>query len=138
MAGVCDLNGPYDLLAKLGRELDRLRQSPNDADHAFNFFVTADHMLDWLDPGYGAAEKRRKSARENNSLLQLVSHIANGAKHFDRLSHHQPNPVMRRILEQQLTIDVGAEAGKAMGAYRITALSLADRVYAYWAEPGRI
>ena len=35
-----------DLLAKLARELGRMSESPADADVAFNFFVTAEHLLD--------------------------------------------------------------------------------------------
>jgi len=37
MGGIFDLADPKDLLAKLGRELDRLRADPDDVDHAFNF-----------------------------------------------------------------------------------------------------
>lgn len=29
-----------------------MRQDPVNVDHAFNFFTTAEHMLDWLYPGF--------------------------------------------------------------------------------------
>lgn len=48
MTGVFGLTAPGELLAKLSRELNRLRTAPNDVDHAFNFFVTAEHIFDWL------------------------------------------------------------------------------------------
>jgi hypothetical protein len=149
VAGIFDLKSPADLLAKLGRELERLRAAPNDADHAFNFFITAEHMLDWLHPGK-AGRARRESERKKQPLLQLVSHLANGAKHFDRLSeHHQSaattgrfvrppiNPTMQRIFPPELTIVAGGPAGKALGGSRITALALAESVYEYWKQAPR-
>jgi hypothetical protein len=63
MPGVFELRSPADLLAKLGRELERLRTAPNDVDHAFNFFVTAEHMLDWLHPGNKGKARRLRFER---------------------------------------------------------------------------
>jgi len=89
MAGIFDLTRSSDLLQKLGRELGRLQAAPDDVDHAFNFFVTAEHLLDWLHPG-DRGKYQRKHTRDAGPMLQVVSHIANGAKHFDRLKkHHQ-------------------------------------------------
>src|SRR6266498_4883509 len=90
-AGIFNLTRPSDLLQKLGRELRRLQEAPDNVDHAFNFFVTAEHLVDWLYPGDESHRKRkRKSTRQSKPILQVVSHIANGAKHFDRLKmHHQ-------------------------------------------------
>src|SRR5207244_6451318 len=99
---------PRELLAKLGRELERLRAAPNDVEHAFNFFVTAEQLPDWLHAGNQGAP-RRKAMRDSEVVLQLVSDLASGAKQFDHLSeHHQtagrsgimhrdPNPMMRPI-----------------------------------------
>jgi len=36
------------LFEKLTRDLARLETWPNDADIAFNFFLAADAILDWL------------------------------------------------------------------------------------------
>ena len=72
MAGSFDLSTPRQLLAKLSRELDRLRTAPNDVDHAFNFFVTAEHMLDWLHPG-NKGKARREAIRKGEVMLQVVS-----------------------------------------------------------------
>lgn len=143
MPGIFGLLTPTDLLAKLGRELDRLRAAPNDIDHAFNFFVTAEHMLDWTYPD-PTGKAKRKSLRENEPLLQLVSHLASGAKHFDNLSeHHQsvidtgikhrhPSLMRQRMFPSQLCIIAGGDAGAALGGSKITALALAERVYGYW------
>lgn len=143
MTGIFDLKSPADLLAKLRRELERLRAAPNDVDHAYNFFVTAEHMLDWMYPG-SAGKQRRATERRKLPLLQLVSHIASGAKHFDHLGpHHQsvastglvaqhPSPMMQRIFPSELSIVAVGAAGESLGGSRITALALAEQVYAYW------
>ena len=44
MLGLFDLTTPEHLLNKLEREYERLKENPADADHAFNFFVTAEHL----------------------------------------------------------------------------------------------
>jgi hypothetical protein len=89
MAGIFRLRTPCDLLAKLRREYERLQKRPRDEDTAFNFFVTAEHMLDWLYPGKKNKAKR-EAARKAEVLLQVGHHVANGAKHFDNLyGHHQ-------------------------------------------------
>ena len=143
MPGVFELRSPADLLAKLGRELERLRTAPNDVDHAFNFFVTAEHMLDWLHPG-NKGKARRAEIRKAEPLLQLVSHLASGAKHFDYLSsHHQsvarsgmvrrhPSFKMRRMMPDQLQVQAVGAAGLAVGGSGIPVIELAERVYAYW------
>ena len=59
--GVFGLKTPADLLQKMARELARLRDDPDNVDHAFNFFVTAEHMLDWLFPGEEHRATRRLS-----------------------------------------------------------------------------
>jgi len=87
MPGAFGLTTPKDLLGKLNRELGKLRSSPNDSDIALNFFVTAEHMLDWLHPG-NANRNVRESLRNGEPLLQVVSHLANSSKHFDKLAPH--------------------------------------------------
>lgn len=156
MPGIFDLTTPADLLLKLGRELERIRSAPDDADHVFNFFVTAEHILDWTHPG-DAGKPQRKELRSTDPLLGLVSHIANGAKHFDRLKSHHASiqGTSRRggyfargyfargffsrgyFAESTLTVALTGEAAKTFGL-SISALDLAERVYSYWAAPGKI
>jgi hypothetical protein len=69
MIGIFDLIEPRHLFEKLGRELERLRSKPDDVDHAFNFFTTAEHMPDWLHPGY---TKEAKSQRETKRPYLLA------------------------------------------------------------------
>ena len=74
LAGIFDLKTPKDLLEKLGRDLERLRAAPNDTDHAFNFFVTAEHMPDWLHPGNkGKRDRERKRQGGDAARASLAS-----------------------------------------------------------------
>ena len=79
--GLLTLQSPQDVLAKLEHDYQRLKQSPMDPYIAFDFFVTAEHMVDWLFPADGDAPKR-KEMRGSSVLLEVCSHIASGAKHF--------------------------------------------------------
>jgi hypothetical protein len=81
MSGIFNLSNAIALRDKLRRDLGKLKAQPVDADAAFNFFVTAEHMLDWIYPGK-ANQQKRTEAREKSALLRVCSHLATGAKHF--------------------------------------------------------
>jgi hypothetical protein len=156
MAGVFNLTTPRDLLGKLTRELDRLRVEPDNVDHAFNFFTTAEHMLDWLYPGH-AGDSQRKKLRNVDPLLATVSHLASGAKHFDHLSSHHKSVhgtarkggIWAKGLwapglwakgfwaEPRLSITLSGPAAANFGQ-TITAVALAEKVHDYWIIPGRV
>lgn len=82
MEGIFELKNSDDLFKKLRYDYDLLKENPLNQYLAFNFFVTAEHMLDWIYPGY-KNKKKREEIRKDNVLLQICSHIANGAKHFE-------------------------------------------------------
>ncbi len=87
--GLFSLQNVSDLLTKLEFDFGRLKRSPIDTYAAFDFFVTAEHLLDWQHPG-DVNQSRRKQERQKELLLQICSHIASGAKHFKaESSHHQ-------------------------------------------------
>jgi hypothetical protein len=65
--------GPRDLYKKIKDDLLILESSHQDTKAAFNFFVTIEHLPDWLG--------QRHLVRDN-CILRVISHIANGAKHF--------------------------------------------------------
>jgi len=75
------LQTPADLLIKLHRDYDRMLETPVHPYPAFDFFVTAEHLLDWQHPGR-TNRATRTALREAEPLLAITSHIANGAKHF--------------------------------------------------------
>jgi hypothetical protein len=77
------------LLGKIEREYDRWKAEPMNVDFAWNFFVTAEHLPDWLartDPlalkGYTI-----EAFKQSGSLTHVCSHLANGAKHFRPTRH---------------------------------------------------
>ncbi len=83
MEGFFPLQTPIDLREKLRRDLAKIEAAPLDADAYFNFFVTADHMLDWIHPGRkGDAPKHRERIREESVLLGICYHLSNSGKHF--------------------------------------------------------
>jgi hypothetical protein len=98
MHGFFDVKTPRDLLQKLEREYERLRENPADADHAFNFFVTAEHIPDWIynqdmpTRGTGRPDllenKKPGDFKNTHTVLRICSHLANGGKHF-HLDRHQ-------------------------------------------------
>lgn len=64
-----------------------------DTYAAFDFFVTAEHLVDWILPDIPGESRReeRKNFRNSNRLLQIASDIASGAKHFQALAPHHSN-----------------------------------------------
>ena len=111
MKGVFTLTTPADLVRKLRLDYSTLEQDPNNPYLAFNFFVTAEHLLDWIYPGYENKAKR-EAEREAEVLLQICSHLASGAKHFvAEAKHHTSvsgtvqrvgNPLQSRLLNSPL------------------------------------
>lgn len=149
MSGLFDLASPHDLLRKLGRELDRMRESPDDSDHAFNFFVTAEHILDWLYPGFEGRFKR-KERRDAALILKVTWDLANGAKHFKLSKIHKSVRNTKHSggfwakgfwaenfwakgfwAEPKLIVELSPEEAAELGKGP-SAMNLAEQVYAYW------
>ena len=82
--GFATLTSPADLLVKMQHDLSRMEQELANPYPAFDFFVTAEHLLDWLYPGDRESknDKIRGQKRKCEPLLRVTSHLANGAKHF--------------------------------------------------------
>lgn len=143
--GLFELQTPHDLLEKLRHDLERLRDSPIDQYAAFDFFVTAEHLIDWLLPGDGK-RAAREAQRNSDSLLQVVSHIANGSKHFEATAkHHQSvqdtettNGVFQAGTFQsdafdvpRLIIHLHGQAAADLGS-QIEVIALAEKVLQFW------
>jgi hypothetical protein len=89
-----DVQTPRDLLRKLEREYDRWKSDPLNVDFAWNFFVTAEHLPDWIYyqdmPTSGTERPDLLDGEEpykfkmapTRPLLRICSHLANGGKHF--------------------------------------------------------
>jgi len=149
MSGVFSLETPHELLAKLSHDLGLMAQKPNDPYRAYNFFITAEHMLDWVYPGKVNRIKRRE-VQAAEVLLQICSHVASGAKHFvAEAKHHSSvvrtglrrgNPFRSPLLQSPLLHGGGipglyiALDGTARSLFgsSIRAIDLAERLFNFW------
>ncbi len=77
--GLFEIKTPRDLLGKALHDIARLRTNPLDAYAAFDFFVTARHIPDWLYPNDA---KGRDAIFAKHIELRICRHLADGAKHF--------------------------------------------------------
>lgn len=86
--GFAPLQQPSDLVAKLIHDLGRIKAAPDDPYAAFDFFVTAEHIIDWMFPDSPGIDQTavRKAMRASSDLLKITSHLASGAKHFQALA----------------------------------------------------
>lgn len=144
--GFAKLKQPEDLYRKLLHDRERMQVTPLDLYAAFDFFVTAEHMRDWVLPGHNGA-KGREALRKNNLVLRLVSHLANGSKHFQAEdkrhqsvedviedSYAEPDYVEDDYWEQPLVCHLTLAEQDALGSLFITAVDLADRTLQFWAD----
>jgi hypothetical protein len=140
--GLFDLITPGDLLAKLRHDLARIEANWLDTYAAFDFFVTADHMVDWLHPNDRAAQAAERAA---SPLVEISYHISSGAKHFEATHprhksvdstgiHHGQfsNEFSREFDVTTLEILLTDPAAKKLGFKSIDALGLAQMVLEYW------
>ena len=142
MKGFGQLDNPRHLLAKLTHDYARMMAGPGDQYAAFDFFVTAEHMVDWVAPGY-ARQQERSAMRNANPLLQVVSHIASGSKHFvaEHARHHhvqhvdaapslvEPGDAM--LVPASLYVTLEGEAARIFGP-EIAVMQLAEQVLSFW------
>jgi hypothetical protein len=66
--GFFELKTAQDLLGKLKREYTQLQKSPLNQDIAFNLFITAEHIPDWL---YPEDSSKRTDLRKSSPYLQV-------------------------------------------------------------------
>jgi len=78
MKGVFILQTADDLYGKVRHDYGRVRQNRADAYAAFDFVVTAWHLLEWR---YGNG-RRREEIADRFPFHRVCEHLANGAKHF--------------------------------------------------------
>jgi hypothetical protein len=83
--GLFGLQTPEDLLAKAHRDYKRMLAQPMDHDAAFDFFVTARHIPEWLERVGRGTEA---SALAQHVQLRIARHIADRAKHFEVTAKH--------------------------------------------------
>lgn len=79
IGGIFELRTPRALLDKVVHDLKRLRQDPTDAYAAFDFFVSARHMPEWIFPGDTA---KCNELFTSHVELRICRHIADSGKHY--------------------------------------------------------
>ena len=140
--GFGSLKTQIDLLQKIQHDFLRLRDAPDDVYAAFDFFVSAYHMLDWLHPNDDVG---RKTEEAKSPLLQVCSHLANGAKHFEATAkqHKSVNDVVSEngkffggsffggAFFGGLSIQLDGQAASIFGA-KVEAVDFAKKVLAHW------
>ena len=142
MAGAFDLQTSQDWLERLERELQRFRTAPNDRDAAINFFVAAESMLDWKNPGDQNASTR-KNIRDSEPLLRVVWDLASLSKHLQVRPQHDSvaasgifgeffgDAFFGGQLFGALSVKLKGPAAAQYGS-SVSAVKLAERVVAYW------
>ena len=143
--GLFDLQSPQDLLKKLRHDLERLTNSPRDQYAAFDFFVTARHLPEWVYPGE-QNRKKREDLERGSPLLRVCAHIGDGSKHFQATaSKHrsvQGTAVQEGAFQRDafqldafqvdaLIISLEKDEAEALGLEKIECVELARRVLDY-------
>jgi hypothetical protein len=88
-----ELENPHQLLEKLRSDLKRIHDNQLDSFAAFDFFVTAHHLLDWVSPDQEEGDRKRwrDGVRKTAPLMKLTARLAEGSKH-----HMKKSPTGRR------------------------------------------
>jgi hypothetical protein len=148
--GFGPLTEPAHLLRKLRHDLSRMEQDLADPYPAFDFFVTAEHLLDWAYPDASGAHNKalRTQKRQDEPLLRVTSHLASGAKHFQVTAPHHTSVDSLRLRQgtfdarafdqrtfdtERLFLTLQGDEAKALGQH-ISAINLARRVLVYWQQ----
>lgn len=137
--GFFELRAPRDLLDKLEADFDRFQSCPaisREAQYAaFDFFVTAEHLPEWL----AVATNGDKAKLSGYPEGAVVSHVANGAKHF-RVDPNRHNVVRQTEVHsgafqgdtfQNDTFDVPRPVIEREDGHEAV-VDVATRVLQYW------
>lgn len=150
--GIFELQSPSDLLKKLRHDLNRMEDLPHDQYAAFDFFVTANSMVDWFHPDQQSlndGKPSRDDLLKNNALLRIASHLANGSKHFHALGKSNQSVTntekMRYVDEfymepgyclEPLLIHLNKKEAAEIGASDtcVDAIELASHLVDFWSK----
>lgn len=137
------LQTPHDLLAKMEHDLARMKADPIEPYPAFDFFVAAEHMVDWRYPDDPAKQKETRS----HDPCRTVSHLASGAKHFEATApRHKSVRSVERVADHEAAVWGTSPWDDTSWDYlgrpalivtmadgrEVEAIQLAELVLAYW------
>jgi hypothetical protein len=143
--GLFELRRPADLVRKLRHDLHRMATLPLDQYAAFDFFVSAEHIVDWLHP---SDEPTRRALRSSSPLLRITSHLlANGSKHFEATAKHhrsvagtekfryvEEGYVESGYFHEPLVVHLTPDEASELGAPSVEAVALARQVLEFWSK----
>jgi hypothetical protein len=137
--GFFQLETPQDLLTKLRHDHRRLGANPYDSYAAFDFFVTANSLADWV---------RQGTTRRAETIPRICEQLADGTKHFILTSPHRgvsgamqipgatseqaTSGATRAAAPRTLAVPLGPAEAAELGQNAISVLDLAAPVLAYW------
>jgi hypothetical protein len=146
-----ELRSPCDLLRKLEYDLARMTSASSDHYAAFDFFVTADSLVDWNwpeQPDDQALDSQNREVRRKVRKLEIMpriaAHIANGGKHFVVTRHNSITGVEKariyaegvleeRVFYEPVLVHLTSEEAGALGcATSVEAEFLASKLLEYW------
>jgi hypothetical protein len=152
MAGLFDLVSVDDLCGKLEHDYQRVKENASDVFSAFDFVVTAWHLLEWRHPG-NEGKNQRRTLLEHNPILAVCEHLCVSGKHYapsdpriDAVGASfrssawargawAPGSWAKGVWRDELLIDLSGPAADAFGE-RLTMDRLADLVMEFWRGPG--
>lgn len=146
-SGFFRLRTPLDLLAKMEFDYQRLEAEPRNEYVAFDFFVTAAHLPEWLGKFRCSQQINGDKPKAMNAVCQ---HLASGAKHFTPGKHSAvrgtgvSTPAISGLARSGITISglvqpnllilLAPDEAKAIGVEAVTSLALASMLLTYWRE----
>ena len=152
MAGLFDLVTADDLCAKLDHDHRRVKADSADVFAAFDFIVTAWHLLEWKYPG-NKAKAERDDLCQQYPILSLCEHLCVSGKHYEptnpklqSLQGSFRHSAWKRgiwasgiwakdVWQDGLIIELSGAAKDAFGD-RLTMERFADLVMQFWRGPG--
>jgi hypothetical protein len=152
MAGLFDLVTADDLCAKLDHDYRRVKADSADVFAAFDFIVTAWHLLEWRYPGKDG-KAQRDALWQQYPILALCEHLCVSGKHYEPTNPNLPSVQgcfrksawkrgawapgtwVKGTWQDGLIIELSGTAKAAFGE-QITMHRLADLVMEFWHGPG--
>lgn len=136
--GIFNLRTTSDLFEKLNHDLGRMKKDRMDSYAAFDFFVTAISMKDWINKNGGHFSGG--TSNYDKQLWKTCDHIRNGSKHFEVNSHRavketrpvdgafSPNTFEPNAYHtSRLVVHLESEEAKDLGSV-IDTVTLAEKV----------
>lgn len=145
--GMFWMQKPGALFNKMVADANAIAADPLNSHACFNFFVTAEHMPEWLYPG--DANKKKRGDIKTQPLLRICPQIANGGKHFttDDERHNaiastavsevvwiNPRNPDSRASAVEFVIHLNTEEAVVFGCTTMNVRELVKRILDFW-EP---